>query len=66
MVPGSLRRPLRNCRLPCTESAGDVLRAVGELGRTAREHITRVQGPGEIRCAVFERIAPSRPRAGGR
>src|SRR5882672_65460 len=33
------------------------LRAVGEFGRIARERITHLQGPGEIRCAVFEHIA---------
>ena len=33
------------------------LGAVGELGRIARQRITHLQGPGEIRCAVFEHIA---------
>src|SRR5207245_7695479 len=33
------------------------LRAVGELGRIARQRITHLKGPGEIRCSVLEHIA---------
>jgi hypothetical protein len=36
------------------------LGAVGELGRIARQRITHLQGPGQIRCAVLEYIVSFR------